>query len=135
MQFGLCLPTFEEIATREAILHSAELAEREGFDSLWVTDHVIMAQGQEHPYGHIYEALTTLAVVAGMTERVRLGTSIIVLPQRSAVVVAKEVATLDALSNGRVILGVGAGWNEKEFAFLNANFHRRGKLLEEQVAV
>ncbi len=135
MQIGLCLPTFEQIATRETIVRATELAEAEGYDSVWVTDHVIMAHGQEHPYGHIFEALATLAYAGALTQRVLLGTSILVLTQRNAIVVAKEMATLDALTNGRVILGVGAGWNEKEFNMLGANFHRRGKRLEEQIAV
>ena len=134
MKFGFCLPTFEAIATTETITRTAVLAEEQGWDSVWVTDHVVMAAGQEHPYGHIFEALSTLSYVAALTQRVRLGTSIVVLPQRNAVVVAKEVATLDALSRGRVILGVAAGWNEKEFEFIGADFHRRGRVLEEQIS-
>ena len=134
MQFGFCLPTFESIATREIIARTAHLAEEQGWDSIWVTDHVVMSAGQEHPYGHIFEALSTLAYAAALTQRVLLGTSVIVLPQRSAVVVAKEAATIDALSNGRLILGVAAGWNDKEFAFIGADFHRRGRVLEEQIA-
>lgn len=135
MQFGLCLPTFETIATRDAIVRAARLADDEGWDSVWVTDHVLMASDQPHPYGHIFEALSTLAFVAGMTRRVKLGTSIIVLPQRNPIVVAKEIATLDVLSQGRVLLGVAAGWNEREFAFLGVDFHQRAKRLKEYVAV
>lgn len=135
MQFGLVLPTFEQIATRDAIVRASQLAEAQGWDSVWVTDHVLMGAGQEHPYGHIYEAITTLAYVGALTQRVKLGTSIIVLPQRNAIVVAKEAATIDALTQGRVILGVAAGWNEREFNFLSANFKRRGRHLEEAIAV
>ncbi|MBI3914733.1 MAG: LLM class F420-dependent oxidoreductase [Chloroflexi bacterium] len=135
MQFGFCLPTFSTLGARDAILHSAELAEQDGWDSVWVTDHVLMQTGTPTPYAHLYEALTTLSFVAGMTRRVKLGTSILVLPQRNAIVVAKQIAALDALSAGRMILGVGAGWNEKEFEYLGADFHRRGKRLEEQIAV
>ncbi len=135
MKFGLALPTFETIATRAAILRAANLAEEGGWDSVWVTDHVLMAIGQEHPYGHLFEAMTTLAYVAGMTQRVKLGTSILVLPQRNAIIAAKEIAALDQLSQGRVILGIAPGWNEREFGFLGADFHRRGRLLDEQIAV
>jgi probable F420-dependent oxidoreductase len=70
-----------------------------------------------------------------MTTRVKLGTSVIVLPQRNPIIVAKEFATLDALSNGRVILGVAAGWNEHEFKFLGTNLAERGRRLEEGIAV
>ncbi len=135
MKFGLTLPTFETIATREAILRATQLAEEGGWDSIWTTDHVLMAVGQEHPYGHLFEAMTTLAYVAGMTMRVKLGTSVLVLPARNAIVIAKEIAALDQLSQGRVILGIAPGWNEREFGFLGADFHRRGRLLDEQIAV
>ncbi len=135
MKFGLSLPTFETIATRDAIVRATQLAEEEGWDSIWVTDHVLMAVGQERPYGHLFEAMTTLAFVAGITQRVKLGTSILVLPARNAILVAKEIAALDQLSQGRVILGIAPGWNEREFGFLGADFHRRGRLLDEQIAV
>ncbi len=135
MQFGLCLPTFEQVATSEAISRAAQLADEDNWDSIWVTDHVLMASNQPHPYGHIYEALTTLAYAGRIAPRAKLGTSIIVLPQRNPIIVAKEAATLDALSAGRVILGVAAGWNEKEFGFLGADFKRRGRRLEESIAI
>jgi probable F420-dependent oxidoreductase len=135
VKFGLCLPTFETIATREAIVRAAQFAEEGDWDSVWVTDHILMATGQEHPYGHLFEAITSLAYVAGMTHRVKLGTSILVLPARNAIVVAKEIAALDQLSQGRVILGIAPGWNEREFGFLGAPFHQRGRLIDEQIAV
>ena len=135
MKIGLGLPTFDEWGTREAIVRAAQLAEADGWDSVWVTDHILMAAHQQHPYGHIFEAVSTLSFVGGMTTRVKLGTSIIVLPQRNPIIVAKEFATLDALSNGRVILGVAAGWNEDEFRFLGADPTGRGRRLEEGIAV
>ncbi len=135
MQFGFCLPTFSTLGTRDAIVRALELAEQDGWDSVWVTDHILMESDTRTPYANLFEAMTTLAFAAGMTRRVKLGTSIIVLPQRNAIVTAKQFAALDALSNGRVIVGAGAGWNEKEFGFLGADFHRRGKMLEEQIAV
>ena len=135
MKFGLSLPNFETIATRQSIVRATQLAEEGGWDSVWVTDHVLMAIGQEHPYGHLFDGLTTLAYVAGITQRVKLGTSILVLPQRNAILVAKEVAALDQLSEGRVMLGIAPGWNEREFGFLGADFHKRGRILDEQIAV
>src|SRR5262249_60744263 len=73
--------------------------------------------------------------VAALTERVRLGTSVIVLPQREPVLVAKQAAALDVLSGGRLILGIGAGWNEREFGFLGASFEDRGHRMDEYIGV
>ncbi|OGO43464.1 MAG: hypothetical protein A2Z04_06450 [Chloroflexi bacterium RBG_16_57_9] len=135
MKFGVCLPTFDQHGTREAITQVARRADDHGWDSVWTTDHVLMAANQQRPYGHLVEAMTTLAYVAGMTQRVRLGTSVIILAQRNPIVVAKEAAAIDVLSGGRMILGVGAGWNAREFAFLGADFHRRGRILDEGIQV
>ncbi|MBV9596474.1 MAG: LLM class F420-dependent oxidoreductase [Chloroflexi bacterium] len=133
MQFGIALPHFSRLATREAVLTLGREAEALGYESLWTTDHVLMAADQPEPYGTILEAAMTLGYVAAITERIRLGTSVIVLPQREPVLLAKQAATLDVLSNGRLILGVGAGWNEREFGFLGANFHNRGRRLDEYI--
>jgi probable F420-dependent oxidoreductase len=92
-----------------------------------------MAADQPEPYGTILEAIVTMTYVAAVTERVRLGTSVIVLPQREPVLVAKQAATLDVLSHGRLILGIGAGWNEREFGFLGASFGDRGRRLDEYI--
>jgi probable F420-dependent oxidoreductase len=133
MQFGVALPHFSRLASREAVVTLAREAESLGYDSLWTTDHVLMAADQPEPYGTILEAVVTLSYVAAITERVRLGTSVIVLPQREPVLVAKQAAALDVLSNGRLILGVGAGWNEREFGFLGASFHDRGRRFDEYI--
>src|SRR5215216_440986 len=112
MQFGVSLPNFSRLGTREDVVEIAREAEALGYDSIWTTDHVIMHKGQEEPYGHVLEALTTLSYLAALTQRVRLGISVIVLPQRNPILVAKQTATLDTLSGGRLIVGLGAGWNE-----------------------
>jgi probable F420-dependent oxidoreductase len=135
MRFGVALPHFSQLATREALAITAREAEALGFDSIWTTDHVIMATDQPEPYGRIVEAFTSLTYVAALTERVRLGTSVIVLPQREPVLVAKQAAALDLLSGGRLILGIGAGWNEREFGFLGANFEDRGRRTDEYIGV
>jgi probable F420-dependent oxidoreductase len=133
MDFGVVLQTYLEGATGAGIVETARVAERLRFASVWTTDHVLMPRAHAGPYAFIYEALTTLGYVAAATERVQVGISVIVVPQRHPVVLAKELATLDALSSGRVIAGVGAGWCEGEFAFLGAadRFHRRGAVLDE----
>ena len=133
MQIGVCLPNFSRLGTREATIEIARQAEALGYDSLWTTDHVMMTKGQEEPYGHILEALTTLTFVAALTERIRLGVSVLVFPPRNAVLVAKETATLDVLSGGRLTLGLGAGWNEREFQYLGAGFADRGKRFDEYI--
>jgi probable F420-dependent oxidoreductase len=133
MQFGVALPHFSRLATREALVTTAREAEALGYDSVWTTDHVLMASDQPEPYGRVLEAFVSLTYVAALTERVRLGTSVIVLPQREPVLVAKQAAALDVLSGGRLILGVGAGWNEREFGFLGASFHDRGRRLDEYI--
>ena len=133
MRFGVVLPTYPAGATVEGIARVAQEAERLGFASVWTTDHVIMPPDRAGPYREIFEPLLTLAYVAGLTDQVGLGISVIVVPQRNGIVLAKELATLDRLCHGRLIVGVGAGWNEDEFRMLGAGdrFGRRGAHLDE----
>lgn len=135
MRFGFLLPNLlSPIAGAEALTTTARLAEFVGFDSIWTTDHILMPV--EHPqYGHGTEAITTLAYLAGITQRITLGISVLVLPMRNPVILAKELATLAHLSGRELIVGVGVGWNEQEYGFLNANFHQRGKLADEYISI
>lgn len=133
MKFGYILPNYGDRIGAEELLQISELCEELGFDSVWATDHVIMPVELKEPYSQVLEPLTTLAVIAGRTQKIKLGTSIVVLPQRNPILVAKQAATLDSYSKGRVILGFGAGWAEKEYEFLNADFVRRGKVFDESV--
>jgi len=87
----------------------------------------------KEPYGELLEPLVTLAFVASVTQKVKVGTSCIVLPQRNPILLAKQAAALDVFSGGRVILGLGAGWAEKEFGFMNASFQNRGKVMDESI--
>jgi probable F420-dependent oxidoreductase len=121
--------------SKKAIADFCKLAERLNFDSIWTTDHIAVNKRYADPYGSILESLMTLSYVAAHTEYVELGTSIIVLPMRNPVIFAKQTATLDQLSDGRLILGVGAGWMEDEFATLEFNFHDRGKIMSEQIRI
>jgi len=133
--FGLILPTMSTGASGEVIEAGADVAERLGWTTVWTTDHVLVPHAASDEYGRIYEAIMTLAWVGARHRQLRLGTSVIVVPQRNAVVLAKELATLDALSEGRLRVGVGVGWNEGEFANLGASerFHRRGAYLDETI--
>jgi probable F420-dependent oxidoreductase len=135
MDYGLCLPNFPAGASPEGIEAGAMLAERLGWSTVWTTDHVMVPVKDVDDYGHIYEAILTLAWVGARHPGLRLASSVIVVPQRNAVLLAKELATLDSLSNGRVIAGVGVGWNRVEFENLGAGerFHVRGAYLDETI--
>jgi probable F420-dependent oxidoreductase len=133
MKFGFCLPNYGGKIRPEEMIESAILAESTGFDSVWATDHIIVPRKFAQPYGDLVEPLVTLSYIAAKTDSVRLGSSIIVVPQRNPILVAKQVASLDRLSRGRVILGTGVGWMEEEFRFLNADFKSRGKFFDESI--
>lgn len=135
MDYGLCLPNFRPGASREGMEAAAETAERLGWSTVWTTDHVLVATEDADEYGRTYDAILSLAWVGARYERVRLGTSVIVVPQRNAVVLAKELASLDALSAGRLTVGVGIGWSEPEFANIGVpeRFRVRGAYLDESV--
>jgi probable F420-dependent oxidoreductase len=148
MKFGIHLPQVGPNANRENILKMARFAEDNGFDSVWVSDHVITPRDLQSKYPYnptgeyplppewdFMEPLATLAVVAGVTERVQLGTTVLVLPMRNPVIHAKIVSTIHALSNGRMILGVGAGWMREEFEALDADFQNRGKVFDEYLQI
>jgi probable F420-dependent oxidoreductase len=135
VDYGLVLPSAGAGASREGIEAAAELAERHGLDDVWGTDHVLVDQRGAADYGRIFEILTTLAWVAGRYRRVRVGASVVIAPMRNAVLLAKELATLDELADGRLIVGLGAGWNTVEFGNLAMaeRFHVRGAYLEETI--
>lgn len=133
MKFGYVLPNFGGRIGAAELLEISEVCEEEGFDSVWATDHVIMPTELREPYGEVLEPLVTLSFIASRTEKLRVGTSILILPQRNPIVVAKQAAAIDVYSGGRMILGFGAGWAEKEYGYLNAEFRRRGRVYDEQV--
>jgi probable F420-dependent oxidoreductase len=138
MHYGICLPNFTTLASPEAIDAAADAAERLGWDAVWTTDHVLVDRSDDAAdYRTNYDAIQTLAWVGARYPTVRLGTSVIVVPQRNAIVMAKELATLDALSGGRAIAGVGVGWNEREFGNLamSHRFKVRGAYLEETIGL
>jgi probable F420-dependent oxidoreductase len=133
LRFGYILPNYGDRISAQELVELSRTCEEVGFDSVWVTDHIILPTELREPYGHLLEPLITLASIASATERLRLGTSCIVLPQRNPILLAKQAAALDVFSKGRVILGIGAGWAEPEFRFLNADFARRGKVMDESI--
>ena len=135
---GICIPNFRAGTGPETMLATTQTAERLGWHSALATDHILVdgaARGQD--YRHIYEALTSVAWLAGQTTTIRLGMSVLVAPMRNALVMAKELATIDALSDGRLIAGIGIGWNRVEFESVGEGerFAHRGAWLEETVAM
>jgi len=149
MQFGINVQNMRPWTTGETIGMLGTRAEELGFDSVWVSDHVVIPERMEstYPYGgpgtftpatvgNCFEAITTLAFLAGRTSRIQLGVSVLVVPQRPPLLSAKQWATLDALAGGRTILGVGTGWLREEFVALGAEtFAQRGTALDEAIRI
>jgi probable F420-dependent oxidoreductase len=132
MSFGVMLPHFMEHASRDSITTVAQAAERLGFDSVWTTDHIAIVEELQPRFGtRVFEAVSTMAFVAGITERVRIGISSLVVPYRNAFIAAKAMTTVDVLSDGRLILGAVSGWCEPEFDALAVSHADRGRLTDE----
>jgi probable F420-dependent oxidoreductase len=135
MDYGLVLPSLGWESNVEGLAASIDIAEEFGFTDVWATDHILVNHDAAEDYGRLYEAITTLAWAAGRSREIRLGASVIVVPMRDALLMAKQLAALDALSGGRLIAGFGVGWNPKEFANVGASdrFHLRGAYTEEAI--
>ena len=131
MHLGLILPNYGASLDAERLVAAAVGAEEAGFDSGWVTDHVVVPEEHAPVYGTIAEALVSLGLLAAKTTRLELGVSALVVPQRNPLVVLKQLTTLDFLSRGRIVTAVAAGWMEGEFETLGADFATRGRLLNE----
>jgi len=131
LKFGVCIPNYGETCSKEALRTIATEAEGNGYESIWATDHVLMPRNSGTPYERILDSISTIAYLAAVTERVKLGISSLITPMRNPVVVAKQLATIDNLSGGRTMLATSPGWNQTEFSHLGANFHNRGKRLDE----
>ena len=137
MQPAIILPSMPVGANPEGIAAAAETAERLGWQTAWTTDHILVPHANAGDYGAIYDVIVTLAWVGAKFTRLKLGTSVIVVPMRNAVVLAKELATLDSLVGGRLIVGIGVGWNQTEFGNVGEleQFHRRGAYVDETIAL
>lgn len=131
-----------------SVLEAARHADDLGIHSVYVSDHIALPFSSDSgfewhsgshtpidPDAHFWEPLTLLSYLAGQTSRVRLGTSVLVAPYRHPLVAAKQIAGVDALSGGRVTIGIGSGWYEEEFKALGVPFHDRGRITDETVAV
>jgi alkanesulfonate monooxygenase len=135
VRFGLALRNFTpspEVPDFGALAAYARRAEELEFDSLWAWDHILLGSKQPFPF---FESLSTLAALAAVTERVELGTGILVLPIRNPVVLAKVTSTIDRISGGRLILGLAGGWYQREFDAVGVRFADRGRLFERNLDV
>jgi probable F420-dependent oxidoreductase len=147
MKIGMFLPHVGEQATKENIVYSAMEAEKGGIDSVWVLDRLLWPLNPQTPYvasadgslpveyQNVLDPLTTLTFVAGITERISLGTSIIDMFFQNPVILGKRFATLDALSGGRVIAGLGLGWSKDEYEVSGIPYKERGSRADEYLQV
>jgi probable F420-dependent oxidoreductase len=131
MRFGIHLPQYGRAGSGPAIRAAARLAEDLGFDDVWVSDHVSQPATQSYPSPHLFDPFLTLATAAAVTDRIGLGTSVLVASQYHPVWLANATASLDALSGGRLRLAIGVGWSEAEFGALGQSFHDRGRRTDE----
>lgn len=147
MRFGIAFANTGPFVEPEAAAAFAKAAEGAGFDSLWTVEHVVVPAGYQSAYPYspsgkmpgpddapIPDPLIWLAYVAAATSRIKLATGILILPQRNPVILAKELATLDHLSGGRIILGIGVGWLAEEFGAIGVPFNERGARADDYVA-
>jgi probable F420-dependent oxidoreductase len=133
VKFGVCVPNYGETSSVEALRTVALEAEKLGYSSVWTTDHILLPPQSGTPYERILETITSLAYLAAITSTVQLGISSLIVAMRNPVVAVKQLATVDQLSGGRVILATSSGWNEREFAHLGSNFHNRGSRVDESI--
>ena len=141
MRIGIVFPQTEVTSNYSEIQEYAQFSEELGYDHILAYDHILGANADSRPgwrgaYRHtdtFYEPLILFSFLASITKTIEFATGVIILPQRQTALIAKQAATVDILSNGRLRLGIGTGWNEVEYEALNENFHDRGKRSEEQI--
>ena len=129
----MILPNYGAGSSLDGMRRVTEAAEELGFGSVWVTEHIVVGPEAVDPYGRVYDPFVTLGWIAGWTERIGLGTSIAIVPLHNPSHLAKQAATLQELSRGRVTLGVGIGWYRDEFAFIGVEFEGRGRRANEAI--
>jgi probable F420-dependent oxidoreductase len=133
--FGLAMrnfTTYPEMPDPQALIAYAVKAEALGFDSIWVWDHIFL--GVDPPFP-VIDSLTLLTAVAARTSRIKLGTGVLVLPLRNPVVLAKELASLDLIAGGRLLLGMASGWYRREFDAVGVPFQERGRIMDRNLEI
>ncbi len=148
MEFGLRYCNTGRYVDPTQAVELLQAAEEAGFESAWTVEHTVLPEGYESPYPYssdgkiaggandipLPDPLIWMAYVAAQTSRIKLGTGILILPQHNPVIVAKQIATLDHMSQGRILIGIGVGWLEEEFDALGVDFTNRGVRTDEYVA-
>ncbi|MHA2274447.1 MAG: LLM class flavin-dependent oxidoreductase [Candidatus Kariarchaeaceae archaeon] len=136
MKFGYCIENFDVHLSPENLVETSQKLEKAGFHSIWTTDHIMQKRASRLPiYDYISEAIVTLAFLAGHTSSIKLGVSTLVLPIRNPILVAKQLASIDYLSQGRLVSSFAVGWNNEEFEILGQNFKNRGKRMDQDIAM
>ncbi|WP_420620073.1 LLM class F420-dependent oxidoreductase [Candidatus Poriferisocius sp.] len=135
MRLGIHLPQYGRAASPEAIAQIAMRAEEIGLADVWVSDHLVYPADQGYPASYLFDPLLTLGWAAAATERIGLGTSVMVVPQYHPLHLANSLASLDQLSGGRLTVGAGVGWSEAEFSALGQDFHTRGARMDEALEI
>lgn len=137
LRFGNRILNYGRDASRDALIRQAKIVDEEGYYSLWVAERLVVPAHANQSWSMqspaCFEVVTLLSYVAALTERVRLGTFVLLAPLRNPIVLAKQVATLDEMSKGRVILGLGLGWMRQEFSVSNVDIHERGARTDEMI--
>jgi alkanesulfonate monooxygenase SsuD/methylene tetrahydromethanopterin reductase-like flavin-dependent oxidoreductase (luciferase family) len=134
MKIGISLSNYGVLPSRLFLKDTALEIEQLELDSIWVSDHIIVPK-RDVPWNRVFESVVTLGFLASITESVQLGSSVLLAPLREPFVLAKQIATLDSLSNGRVAIGIGIGWNKKEFDLLGCDFKNRTKTVVENINI
>jgi probable F420-dependent oxidoreductase len=136
-RFGIRLLSYGEHASRKAIVDQAKVADDEGYYSIWAAERLLVPDPPNQDWSKIspicFEVMALLSYVAGLTERVKFGTYVLLAPLRNPLVLARQVTTLDVLSNGRVILGIGLGWMKEEFETSGVSMAERGARTDETI--
>ena len=139
VQFSTRCPNADYLgfeASPDAIILTAAKAEALGFDAVFVNDHIIVDNSaRAAPWTNVYDPLVAMSFIAAHTNRIGVGVSVLIMPYRNPIATAKSLATLDRMSGGRLTIGVGAGWNEAEFAALGVPFHERGARTNEYLRI
>ncbi|MGA7965392.1 MAG: TIGR03619 family F420-dependent LLM class oxidoreductase [Gammaproteobacteria bacterium] len=123
---------YPQMPDAAALIEYGETVEKLGYDSLWVWDHILLGVQPNFP---ILDSLTVLTAIAARTKRIKLGTGILVLPLRNPVALAKQLSTMDHVSNGRMLMGMASGWYKREFDAMGIPFNKRGKLMDENLEI
>ena len=134
MKIGISLSNYGQLPSQSFLKDVTLEIENKNLDSIWLSDHIIVPKNDK-PWTRVFEVITTLGFLASLTNSVQLGSSIIIIPLRDPFVLAKQIATLDSLSNGRVIIGAAIGWNKKEYELIGSDFKNRTTIFSDNIEI